>query len=379
MLEAHVELQCRICGHYIVVLPGDTSYRCRHCKGATSIRKCEQCASPCRTRGKGVFKCIHCSHVTKFPRFGSGPELATASMLYDFEAGEGLYPETTEEERQTYSIACAHCKHICFVPGFYPGFACTKCEKTTSLLLCAKCGSTDAIKDESWTTMWNCRWCRQANWRSSSMDSGGRVLAFVHEAEKRGLHDKDPQRVWLVDFTVISAFGHELARGVSCSLVLRGDGLIVSPEAKGCSTLQYDHADLLDIEIGGPGIVTSGGGFRGGGFGVVGAAEGAAIAGVLNAMTTKTKINNVVRIVTRSSGYLFHNATYSPSMLAGSFEMLTSRILQARLTQQTQVNQTIPELDPVEQLTKLAELRQAGVVSEEEFAAAKSKILQRLG
>ena len=50
------------------------------------------------------------------------------------------------------------------------------------------------------------------------------------------------------------------------------------------------------MEIGGPGLVRSGGGFTGGGFGLSGAVEGMAIAAVLNAMTTRTSIKTVVRI-----------------------------------------------------------------------------------
>ena len=44
------------------------------------------------------------------------------------------------------------------------------------------------------------------------------------------------------------------------------------------------------MEIGGSGMVRSGGGFTGGGFGLGGAVEGMAIAAVLNAMTTRTSI-----------------------------------------------------------------------------------------
>ena len=47
----------------------------------------------------------------------------------------------------------------------------------------------------------------------------------------------------------------------------------------------YDQVDAVDI--GGPGLVRSGGGFEGGGFGLAGAAERMAIAAVLNAITSQ--------------------------------------------------------------------------------------------
>jgi len=47
------------------------------------------------------------------------------------------------------------------------------------------------------------------------------------------------------------------------------------------------------LEIGGPGLVKTGGGFVGGGFGARGAIEGMAIAAVLNGLTTRTSIKTV--------------------------------------------------------------------------------------
>ena len=44
----------------------------------------------------------------------------------------------------------------------------------------------------------------------------------------------------------------------------------------------------MRLEIGGPGLVKTGGGFVGGGFGARGAIEGMAIAAVLNGLTTRT-------------------------------------------------------------------------------------------
>jgi hypothetical protein len=56
------------------------------------------------------------------------------------------------------------------------------------------------------------------------------------------------------------------------------------------------YSEIEDIEIGGPGLVKSGGGFIGGGFGAMGALEGMALASVLNALTTKTRITTIIRV-----------------------------------------------------------------------------------
>ena len=53
------------------------------------------------------------------------------------------------------------------------------------------------------------------------------------------------------------------------------------------------YSEVEGLEIGGPGLVKTGGGFVGGGFGARGAIEGMAIAAVLNGLTTRTSIKTV--------------------------------------------------------------------------------------
>ena len=56
------------------------------------------------------------------------------------------------------------------------------------------------------------------------------------------------------------------------------------------------YSDVEDVDIGGPGLVSSGGGFAGGGFGLTGAVEGMAIASVLNGLTSRTSIKTILRV-----------------------------------------------------------------------------------
>jgi hypothetical protein len=62
------------------------------------------------------------------------------------------------------------------------------------------------------------------------------------------------------------------------------------------AVVQIPYRDVEVVDIGGPGLVKSGGGFSGGGFGVAGAVEGTAIAAVLNILTAQTAIKTIVRI-----------------------------------------------------------------------------------
>lgn len=71
------------------------------------------------------------------------------------------------------------------------------------------------------------------------------------------------------------------------SLLDRTDGAL-------CHRAAY--RDLVKVEIGGPGVQTSGGGFSGGGFGAEAAAEGMVVASVLNALTSKTTVETLISI-----------------------------------------------------------------------------------
>jgi hypothetical protein len=65
-------------------------------------------------------------------------------------------------------------------------------------------------------------------------------------------------------------------------------------QAKLLAEVPYNQVE--DVEIGGPGLVKTGDGFVGGGFGVSGAVEGMAIAAVLNTLTTRTSVKTIVQI-----------------------------------------------------------------------------------
>jgi hypothetical protein len=85
------------------------------------------------------------------------------------------------------------------------------------------------------------------------------------------------------------------------------DRLLVVPanQAQVLAEVHYSQVEVVDI--GGPGLVRTGGGFVGGGFGATGAIEGMAVAAVLNALTTRTSIKTIVRIqATTCELFLLH-------------------------------------------------------------------------
>jgi hypothetical protein len=135
---------------------------------------------------------------------------------------------------------------------------------------------------------------------------------------------------------------------------------------------EVPYTEIEDVEIGGPGLVRSGGGFIGGGFGAVGALEGMAVAAVLNALTTKTTITTILRVQgTNCELFLLWTKT-----TPGQLRIELSRPLGAIRAARAAVDRTPARPgSPVAELSKLADMLQAGLLSREEFDQLKAKLL----
>ena len=128
--------------------------------------------------------------------------------------------------------------------------------------------------------------------------------------------------------------------------------------------------EVVNVEVGGPGSTTAGGGFAGGGFGVQGFLVGAAAAAVLNLLTTRTTTKTIVRIDTQDSEVFLLIDSKEPEemriMLSPLFVRVTGR----------------KKFDPeysnsiVAQLVQLNSLKDSGAVSEDEYERVKASLLR---
>ena len=122
------------------------------------------------------------------------------------------------------------------------------------------------------------------------------------------------------------------------------------------------YAPKFSVELSGPGRFKTGGGFVGGGFGLVGAAEGMAIASVLNALTTRTQVISVIAVLSAEYEGFFLCQQHSPDELR---HYLAPVFLRARQLGQgpsdTERGQSSTgAVDLVATLERLATLHQAG-------------------
>ena len=166
----------------------------------------------------------------------------------------------------------------------------------------------------------------------------------------------------LEDCVCLGGAGYPIAAGASCHLAMSPVQVLVQASRDGSFAIPL--VEVCSIEITGPGVVTSGGGFAGGGFGVEGALQGIAIAVVLNALTTRSKIHTFVTVATNVGELHFHYAGMEPAALRMAMASTFSALRRQ---------------DPEWQKSRLAVLefeREHRSLSPEDFERLKSRILQ---
>lgn len=172
------------------------------------------------------------------------------------------------------------------------------------------------------------------------------------------------ENVTLASCVCLGSAGYPISAGISCHIVFSDTAVAVHANRE--VSFMVPMLELCSIDITGPGSVTSGGGFIGGGFGVEGALQGMAIAAVLNAVTTKSKIHTFITMITNVGELHFHYSGMEPSALrialAGTFT-------------------TIRKQDPNWQETRLAVLqseRKYRGLSDLDFERLSSRVVQPL-
>ena len=116
-----------------------------------------------------------------------------------------------------------------------------------------------------------------------------------------------------------------------------------------------------------------GGGIIGGGFGLSGFVIGAASAALINQLTTRTSVSveTVLRITTTTGEINLFTSEVLPAKLEEDLMDVRSAIRQAK--RGALPREAGPTL--VDQLSQLQKLRDSGGLSEQEFAAAKARLL----
>lgn len=161
---------------------------------------------------------------------------------------------------------------------------------------------------------------------------------------------------------MLGGSGYGFDAGESVDLRFGHDALaIIANKTDFEETIPY--VEIVDLGISGPGSVTTGGGFIGGGFGVGGALGGMAVALILNLVSTQTKIHTFLTVVTNLGELHFHYGGLEP----GALRIALSEVFTS-----------LRHLDPAwlnTRLERLQALRDQKVLSQDEFERLKQRLL----
>ena len=157
------------------------------------------------------------------------------------------------------------------------------------------------------------------------------------------------------------------------------DRLMVCAYGRAEVLAELPYGQVEDVEIGGPGLVKAGGGFVGGGFGARGAIEGMAVAAVLNTLTTRTSITTIVRIQATGCELFLLHTKLTPEQLRITMSHPLGAIRSARAAEVAgEIQDQVPAVSraPVEELAKLADMLEKGLLTREEFDLMKGELLR---
>jgi hypothetical protein len=142
----------------------------------------------------------------------------------------------------------------------------------------------------------------------------------------------------------------------------------------GTSVWTKSFENLNGIQISGEGLLQSGGGWIGGGFGVSGALKGALFASVMNSLTTRTHNDCYFRFVYPGVEGTFQVLSHTPRDLDIALSGVKNWI-ETRSSESSQVPQSNQGLTTVEQIERLHQLLEKGILSKSEFEKEKAKLL----
>jgi len=162
---------------------------------------------------------------------------------------------------------------------------------------------------------------------------------------------------WIIDL-----YGADVGTVISCPDRRRTDGSILSAEgisgiaSGGCTIffdpesvvvmlgnvsnqLRLEYSDITSLKVSGRGdlVTTSGGGWFGGGFGLVGMVKGVALSTALNALTTTTKhqIETIISLQWTNGSVTLLNSIFLPAQWAEILSPVVQRIETSRRDRET--------------------------------------------
>lgn len=209
------------------------------------------------------------------------------------------------------------------------------------------------------------------------LDAGDKARNLSFGAAVYGLvlrpSNDPPAVVWSGDVTYVAGHGTALVVGAPYRALVRGSGAV---EVRALDdSVVYGEPEPVELHVSGPGEYTIGGGWMGGGFGLSGAIKGAVMADVLNAITSRREVSTLLRVSTHESIVVLESRSVGTDELAAALSApIQAAVRRVSATSLGQAREG-DKPDLVDRLARLAELHATGALSDDEFVAAKGRLL----
>lgn len=217
----------------------------------------------------------------------------------------------------------------------------------------------------------------QGRTREESEILAGYARAVIGQAARADLEAElyDGALVHLSGCRFLAGAGLDISPGAAeaCDLIFKESEIVLYLASGQLARFGWDS---LDIQIEGAGAIRSGGGFFGGGFGLVGAAAGMLTATALNALTTTTGIDTVIHLQTPAGELFLFYDQETPDALRRTLSPVFVRLRQAAPAAPAKANDSGDHV--VDRLHKLADLRDRGAITGDEYALLKANLLAEL-
>jgi hypothetical protein len=243
-------------------------------------------------------------------------------------------------------------------------------------------GSSQAVahwplSEDGWQEAWSYMCAEQPELATAVAHTAPRNAerdqALRKRAETQAALDNEGRIDLLPRCVLLGGYGFEtgIASADSVDLYFTRESIWVAKTGGVHPYLRRPYSSLLALEFRG-GTVRTGGGYVGGGFGTLGAAEGMAIANLLNSVTTKTKVHTTLRLEAEDAEVFFFTDQASPQTLEMRLAEVRGLIKAARRSEAPV--RTSAGDDCSERLLRLGEMLDKGQLSPEEFAQAKARL-----
>lgn len=266
-------------------------------------------------------------------------------------------------------VPCSRCGLEVELPPQAGRFQCSQCGRKTAIVRCKKCRIPQPAKMGllAVSSCWNCKKTLDTGLMASGCTAGDYADYQYRSGRDAG------ETVSVLPAVYMGGHGYKIPEETPCAVLFQKGALEIRKPEQPAITIP--HREISAFELSGPGAVQTGGGFIGGGFGLAGAAAGILTAGLINRLTTSTRILTVVRIATESGELFFQTNAATPDELRLGLSESIAAIDAARTARHPGPPTGSRGAETVAELSELSRLREAGALTDEEFVAAKKRTL----